>query len=234
MQRDVGRRVAELRVSRGWTQQALAERYGRSHGYIQAVERGAENLGIDSLVRLADVLGVGVATLFFRPHLERKVGRPSKQAGRLPFREVEPQPSDLYQRCVPLVSLEARAGTHAGARAVEIAAWVEPHAKARLTAGMFVAQIVGESMEPEVPSGSYCLFRAVGQTPPSGAIVLAQHRTGDDPDDAGAYVLKRLVVAKGKARLESRQRGVAPIELSPEGDGWTLVAVMVERLERPE
>ena len=31
----------------------------------------------------------------------------------------------------------------------------------RITPGMFVAQVIGESMEPLVPSGSYCLFRPV-------------------------------------------------------------------------
>ena len=35
-----------------------------------------------------------------------------------------------------------------------------------LEEGMFVAQVVGDSMEPEIPSGSYCLFRrASGHAP---------------------------------------------------------------------
>ena len=38
-------------------------------------------------------------------------------------------------------------------------AWLRAPRGLRLSDGMFVAQVVGRSMEPLIPDGSYCLFR---------------------------------------------------------------------------
>jgi transcriptional regulator with XRE-family HTH domain len=77
---DVGRRVAELRVQKGLTQQALAEELGLSWKYLQQVELGLENLTIKSLVRLSNVLGTTPADFFSAPVLrKRRPGRPRKR-----------------------------------------------------------------------------------------------------------------------------------------------------------
>ena len=55
--RNVGRRVMELRVRRGLTQQALADRLGSSLRYVQRVEAGDYNFTLESLVRLGNTLG---------------------------------------------------------------------------------------------------------------------------------------------------------------------------------
>ncbi len=82
---DVGRRIAELRVARGWTQDVFAERAEVSPGYIRHVEAGRENLTLTSLVKLATLLGVTVPDLFVPPasrHVRR--GRPPKGHMGLP------------------------------------------------------------------------------------------------------------------------------------------------------
>lgn|SRR5579872_1409049 len=52
--KDVGRRIAELRRERGWTQEHLAERLGLQANNLQRIELGMQNLTVRSLVRLAN------------------------------------------------------------------------------------------------------------------------------------------------------------------------------------
>ena len=56
---------------------------------------------------------------------------------------------------------------------------------------MFVAQIVGKSMEPTIPDGSYCLFMAPVIGTRQGQIVLVQLRDTTDPDNGERYTVKR-------------------------------------------
>lgn len=60
-----------------------------------------------------------------------------------------------------------------------------------LSPGMFVAQVVGRSMEPLIPDGSWCLFRRYGGGTRDGKVVLVQHRKITDPDTGGSYTVKR-------------------------------------------
>jgi transcriptional regulator with XRE-family HTH domain len=68
-----GRRVAEERVARGWTQEQLAARmrWG-SPDYVSRIERGLQNLTIRSAARLARLLGVPLASLLDPGHPEVK------------------------------------------------------------------------------------------------------------------------------------------------------------------
>jgi transcriptional regulator with XRE-family HTH domain len=75
--RDVGRRVAELRVGLGLTQDKFAESLGVSGVYVRRVEIGQENLTLRSLTRFATVLGVRTVDLLAAPSSrEVRVGRP--------------------------------------------------------------------------------------------------------------------------------------------------------------
>ncbi len=51
----VGRMIARLRQSAKLTQVEMAERLGVSQSYIVALESGEENLGLETLVKLANV-----------------------------------------------------------------------------------------------------------------------------------------------------------------------------------
>lgn len=59
----IGRNVRRLRRRRDLTLDALAERSGLSKGTVIGVEQSRANPSIATLCRLADALGVGVATL---------------------------------------------------------------------------------------------------------------------------------------------------------------------------
>lgn len=77
--RDIGRRAAELRVDRGWTQQEFADRLGISVRYLARLERGLQNFTVHRLVWLAGHLGVRAVDLFTPPRSRRvRVGRPRR------------------------------------------------------------------------------------------------------------------------------------------------------------
>jgi SOS-response transcriptional repressor LexA len=56
---------------------------------------------------------------------------------------------------------------------------------------MFVAQVVGKSMEPAIPDGAYCLFRAPIEGTRQGKTVLVQLRDAADPETGQRYTVKR-------------------------------------------
>jgi transcriptional regulator with XRE-family HTH domain len=60
---DVGRRVRDARVARGWTLDQVAERSGVSRRMIVNVEAGTSNASIATLLRLATALRVSLAEL---------------------------------------------------------------------------------------------------------------------------------------------------------------------------
>jgi transcriptional regulator with XRE-family HTH domain len=77
--RDVGRRVAELRVARGLTQEALAERLDVAARWVQAVEGGHENLTLGTLTAFANALKVSMAGFFEPPTAPKaRPGRPKR------------------------------------------------------------------------------------------------------------------------------------------------------------
>ena len=141
-------------------------------------------------------------------------GAVAAAGGARGLRLVEGRPEDRYVNCLPLVPLAAAAGAFsdpqdAGAR--DDWQWVAAHPKHRPRPGMFVAQVVGKSMEPVVPDGAYGLFRAPVEGARQGKIVLAQLRGTADPETGARYTVKRY---------ES--------EKAPAGDSWRHAAITLE------
>jgi transcriptional regulator with XRE-family HTH domain len=60
----VGERIRALRKAAGLSQERLAERAGLHYTYIGAVERAERNVTLDTLVRIANGLGVAVGDFF--------------------------------------------------------------------------------------------------------------------------------------------------------------------------
>ena len=52
----IGRRVAELRKQKGWTQLRLAEEIGTVSKHISEIERGVTGMSIDTQIRLGEKL----------------------------------------------------------------------------------------------------------------------------------------------------------------------------------
>jgi phage repressor protein C with HTH and peptisase S24 domain len=155
---------------------------------------------------------------------------------------VQPRPEERYVTCVPLVPLKAAAGAFGDPQRVEDNnwEWVAVDPKRRLRPGMFVAQVVGKSMEPAIPDGSYCLFRAPVTGTRQGKIVLVQLRDGIDPDSGERYTVKRYLSEKVtdgdswrhvRITLKPMNPDFQPIEIMGAEDGeLQVVAEFVEVL----
>ena len=143
--------------------------------------------------------------------------------------------------CVPLVPLAAAASAFGDPHAVPDQSeweWVEVETARSLRPGMFVAQVVGHSMEPNIPDGSYCLFARPVTGTRQGKTVLVQLRDGIDPDTGERFTVKRYRSQKAtdaegwrhvRIVLEPTNPDFAPIELSTDDeDSVAVVAELVE------
>lgn len=62
-QRRVGKRIRELRLERGWSQEFLAAESGLNMNYLGGIERGERNPSLKNLARIADALSVTIPDL---------------------------------------------------------------------------------------------------------------------------------------------------------------------------
>lgn len=58
-----GRRLAELRRAKGWSQEKLALESGLARSYLGGVERGQRNIALVNICKLAETLEVTPAEL---------------------------------------------------------------------------------------------------------------------------------------------------------------------------
>jgi transcriptional regulator with XRE-family HTH domain len=59
-----GKRVRELRVERGWSQEQFAHLCGLDRSYVGQVERGERNISLDNICRITAALHVSLAAFF--------------------------------------------------------------------------------------------------------------------------------------------------------------------------
>lgn len=139
----------------------------------------------------------------------------------LPFTIVDPAPGERYKTCIPLYDLEAAAGPFGDYQQGTIENWVSIK-DVPINNKMFIARITGDSMEPDVPDGSYCLFEKTFLRNKHGKILLVQLRDYQDPEIGGKYYLKKCEMIRGtndfgeavvKTRLVSLNPKYRPIEL---------------------
>jgi transcriptional regulator with XRE-family HTH domain len=60
----LGQRIKELRQTRGWSQEELAERMESGAKYVSSLERGRENPTLEMLINVARTLKVEPVDLF--------------------------------------------------------------------------------------------------------------------------------------------------------------------------
>ncbi len=95
-----------------------------------------------------------------------------------------------YRTHVPVYDLVAAAGQWGIEGVPREVGWVEVK-NHQLTKGMFVARVVGHSMEPTIPSDSWCLFKPCPMGSRQNRLLLVQVNTHLDPQSGGRYTVKK-------------------------------------------
>jgi len=130
----------------------------------------------------------------------------------------EPRPFVTH---LPLYSLQAAATKFGEDREVESEGWVKAPARLRLTPYMFVARVAGRSMEPRIPDGSLCIFRAGVVGSRQGKLVLVE-RFGAT-DTSARYTIKKYTSKKSHTGNEHWTHTSVRLEpLNPEFEGFEL------------
>lgn len=138
---------------------------------------------------LADYLA-SLAPAFAAERLAVPTEPPSANPAILPFVAM----ARRFVDCLPFYGLQAACGAFGEGEAVECEGWVPVSSIAGLgplNRNMFVIRASGHSMEPRIPDGALCVFRANPAGSRQGKIVLAQHRDTADSDTGGAFSIKR-------------------------------------------
>jgi transcriptional regulator with XRE-family HTH domain len=208
----VARRIKALRQARGLTQDTVAEALGIAAKNVQRLEAGRQNLTLKTLAHVADVLDVEPWELLKSGAVgaadaDVSLKRALRGLARLGH-EVFTAEAPPARGGVPVMSLQAAASRFGGSRSVEVSAWLRlKGARQSQLVGRFVAQVMGRSMAPTVPSGALALFRSPVVGPLEGRVVVAEWRDHSDPETGGAYVLKRV------GSVELRPRGGLQLQL---------------------
>jgi DUF2075 family protein len=140
------------------------------------------------------------------------------QSNVIPLRRVSPEERAAGVPAIPVVDLRFAAGAFSATQASEehLAEWVAPPDWIRVQPGLFVAQVIGESMNRRIPNGSWCLFRANPEGTRNGKVVVVQHRGIEDPETGGRYTVK--LYRSEKVQAEDGGWRHSRITLSPDSD----------------
>jgi uncharacterized protein len=101
-----------------------------------------------------------------------------------------------YNEYLPVYSLKAAAGVFGEGMDVTEMGWIKVDLGRSLNKRLFVAKVVGKSMEPLIPDGSHCVFSANVVGSRTNKIVLVQHNSISDLDTGGKYTIKKYTSKK--------------------------------------
>src|ERR1035437_6257749 len=143
----------------------------------------------------------------------------SRVLDRLYDEHVEKLAVAPFRTHVPLYSLRAAAGGLGEEMASEAEDWVRAPEGMRLDQYLFVAHVVGNSMEPRIPDGSLNLFRFHPAGSRQNKILLTQ-RFGE-MDEPARYTVKKYTSRKAFTGEDQRHHEQIRLEpLNPEHQAW--------------
>jgi SOS-response transcriptional repressor LexA len=140
--------------------------------------------------------------------------------GRLYRRHIHP--AELpFRTHLPIYRLEAAAGSWGREMEVPAESWIESPPDLRLDEDLFVAKVVGHSMEPRIPAGSWCVFRRGEALAGSrtGMLVLVENRGADEHN---RYTIKRYRSRKRRTDEGWEHEQIMLEPLNPEYEAWEL------------
>lgn len=119
---------------------------------------------------------------------------------------------------LPVYSLQAVATAFKEQQKPELLGWKKIGDRRKLDKHMFVAQVVGKSMEPTIRDGSYCIFRYDQGGSRNGKVVLVESRQLTDPETNLKFTIKRY--RSEKEVLGDDQWRHKKIALSPDNKAF--------------
>jgi hypothetical protein len=143
-------------------------------------------------------------------------------------KEAQPKPMSDY---LPCYSLAIAAGGFLAGDAPEPEGWVNARkhgCSKRLSEGMFVTRVVGESMAPTITNGSYCVFRGPVEGTRQGRIVLVQKRNMADTETGGSFTIKRYESTKSTGKEGWRHESIRLIPDNPDREKYPILAFTPE------
>jgi len=178
---------------------------------------------------------------------EAKLSAPKVQPedSILPFKVLKSREVRPYINAVPLFDLKIAAGHFGGEHPVgfDDMRWVQLPDSFTPSKELFVAQVIGESMNRRIPNGAWCVFRANVTGGRSGRVVVVQHREIIDTDTGmdltvKIYQSEKIAADEGEWRHgrivlkpDSTDARYRPIILDPEdADNLQVVAELVDVL----
>jgi phage repressor protein C with HTH and peptisase S24 domain len=143
------------------------------------------------------------------------------------YRETIPATVLQFETHLPVYSCRAAAGRFGDQMQVEAEGWIEAPAGMKLTGDMFAARVVGRSMEPVIPDGSLCAFRARVVGSRQGKLLLVEN-FGESDEGGERYTVKRYRSSKrtGDKRTgdggEWEHERIVMEPLNPEFEPWEI------------
>ena len=152
----------------------------------------------------------------------------------IPLQLVSREERNAGIAAAPLVDLRFAAGSFSDPQAFEDQAvdwvalpdWISPQP------GLFIAQVVGESMNRRIPNGAWCLFRVNPAGTREGKVVVVQHRSIEDPETNGRYTIKHY--SSEKTHTEDGSWQHRRITLSPDSTHPGYKPIVIEHPEEDE
>lgn len=224
-----------VRLRRDWDVIASAEDAEVLAALAADLEAKAAELGAARLLgQLEDSLSNALRISEPRPVMVEDFRRALARHYRTSV-EAHPLPFVTH---LPRYSLAVAAGRFLENQEVEAEGWEEAPPGLRLTPEMFVARVAGRSMEPRIPDGSLCIFRAGVTGSRQGRLVLVED-TGGGPNDR--HTVKRYTSTKrqrpdgtwehDRIRLEPLNPEYPAFDLDPEEGRFRIVAEFVQVLD---
>jgi SOS-response transcriptional repressor LexA len=217
MLQDAGTNALHLRLRRDWELIASDEDAEVLSALAADLESKAAGMGAARLLgsledSLSNALRISEPREIVVEDFPRALARHYRQS-------VEARPLPFVTH-LPRYSVAVAAGKFLENREVEAEGWEEAPPGLRLTPEMFVAQIAGRSMEPRIPDGSLCVFRANVTGSRQGRLVLVESQGGGAND---RYTVKRYTSVKRQDPGGSWEHERIRLEpLNPEFDAWDL------------
>jgi SOS-response transcriptional repressor LexA len=125
---------------------------------------------------------------------------------------------DKSEDYLPIYDLEAIATSFKEQTTPKIVAWKPMSGHSANKEEMFIARVVGKSMESTIPDGSWCLFRFERGGSRNGKVVLVESRLVADPETNQSFTIKRYY--SEKEDLGNGQWRHKKIVLSPDNKAF--------------